>query len=140
MRTSSSPASGRRTCATSPPLIVLGLILQDGQPLRPHVLDERPELLDPLGPEAVDPLRAVATFGDEAGLLEHGEVLADGRTRDLGVGGDLAGGHLALADEQEDLPAAWFRDGPEGGLHAEQAKPNLRSRQPPGPETHCAST
>src|SRR5215211_8538575 len=111
MRTSSSPAFGRGTCATTPPSLAFGLILQRGEPLRPHVLDERPELLDPLGPEAVDAPRAVATFGHEAGLLEHGEVLADRGARDLEVRGDLAGRHLAIPDEQEDLPTPRFRDG-----------------------------
>src|SRR6185295_8983972 len=120
---SSSPVSGRRTCATPAPLLALGLILQRGQPLRPHLLDEGSNLVDALGPEAVDPLGAVAAFGHEAGLLQHGQVLADRGARDLEMRGDLAGGHLALSDEAQDLTAAWFGDRLEGGFHTGRVAP-----------------
>src|SRR4029453_6213100 len=145
MRTSSSPASGRRTCATSAPLLALGLILQRGQPLRPHLLDERTELLDALGPEAVDPLGAVAAFGHEAGLLQHGQVLADRGTRDLEGRGDLPGGTLPLADELQDLTAAWFGDRLEGGFHPSRVGPayvsvNLRIGDREASRTCPAST
>src|SRR3990172_7662775 len=63
IRTSSSPTSGRRTCAMPPPLLGLRLRLEDLQALAPHLLQERAHLLEALGPEAVDAFRPVTALG-----------------------------------------------------------------------------
>lgn len=43
-------------------------------------------------------------------MLQHGEVLGDGRAGDVEVGRDLAGAQLAVAHEREDLAAAGLGD------------------------------
>ena len=47
---------------------------------------------------------SVAPLGDEAGFAKLGEVLGDGRPRDVEVPCDVAGRQLAIADEGEDGP------------------------------------
>lgn len=51
-----------------------------------------------------------ATLDDQSRLFEDGEVLGDGRPRDLELSGDLAGGQLLIADEAEDLPSVGLGD------------------------------
>ena len=66
----------------------------------------------------VEPAGAVAALLQQAGVLQHTQVLGHGLGGDVEVLGDLAGGQLAVADEGEDAPPLRFGERPEDGVGA----------------------
>jgi hypothetical protein len=75
-------------------------------PVRPpwRLLEELAELLEALGPHAVQASRAVPSLAHEPRLLEDVQMLGDRRARHVEMGGDLARAQLTVADERENLP------------------------------------
>lgn len=72
----------------------------------PEVLEPQAEIGGTRWPRPVQAPGAVTALGHEAGVAQHGEMLADGRPRDVESPRDLPGGQLALAHESQDGPAA----------------------------------
>src|SRR5262245_48432717 len=95
-----------------------GGLLERGQALVPERLEEREHLGQPLAPGAVQTAGAVAPFLDQAGGLENGEVLGDGRPGDREALGDGAGRELLAPDEAYDLAAARLGEGAKLSIHA----------------------
>src|SRR5581483_9590914 len=103
--------------STLSPLLSFGLPLERLEPRVPEALEERLQVGEPLGPDAVEAPRAVSSFVHEPGLLEHGQVLRDRRPRHLEVRGDLPRRQLTALDEREDAAAVRLGEGFERGLH-----------------------
>jgi hypothetical protein len=91
--------------------LALGGSLEGTQALGPEDLQVTPELGDGLRSGAIEALRAVSPFGDQAGLLQDAEVLGDRRPRDVEAAGNVADGELLARDEAEDLAAARLTKG-----------------------------
>src|SRR3954454_2612820 len=92
------------------PLLGLGRLLEALQPGRQDVGQEVLQLGEPLGTDAEQAPRPVATLADQAGLLEHLEVLGDRRLRDLELRGDGAGAELPAGEQPQDLAALGLGD------------------------------
>ena len=64
---------------------------------------------------------AVASLGDEVGLLQHAEVLGDRRSGDVAeLVGDVGGRELLGPHEPEDRPPPWLGERLEGRVHPEK--------------------
>src|SRR5687768_1258835 len=88
--TSISTAAAVSALATlvSPLLFELGGELQPREAVGPELAEEVLEVGHALGAGAVEPAGALAPLAEEAGVLEHGEMLGDGRAGDVEFGGD----------------------------------------------------
>src|SRR6185437_16958307 len=86
-----APSSLRSSAvpSTLPLLLSFGIPLERVEPGAPELLQERPELGEPLGTRSIQPSRAVASLAHEPRLLEHRQVLGDRRSGDVEVRGDL---------------------------------------------------
>jgi hypothetical protein len=105
------------------PLLVFGLGLQRLQPAVPELLQERPDLGEPLGTGAIEPTGALAALADEPRVAQHAQVLGDRGPGHVGeVGGDGARRQLLVADEAQDGASPRFDDGFEGSLHSHNRK------------------
>jgi hypothetical protein len=78
-------------------------LLQASQGIRPELVKQAAEWLERLWAQCVESARPLAALGEQTGPLEYGEVLADRLLGDVEVGGDLAGGQLAVLDQPQDL-------------------------------------
>jgi hypothetical protein len=92
-------------------LFQLGGQLEPLETIVPEAIEEAPELGQPLGAGLVEPARPFAALAQQPGLLEHGQVLGDGRARDLEARGDLTRAQLAIPHELEDLAPVRLGDG-----------------------------
>jgi hypothetical protein len=108
------------------PLFSLRLAHEDVEAIAPELVKEGAQLRQAFGARAVQAPGALAALGHEPGLLEHADVLRDGRARDVEVRRDLPGGELAVADEGQDVAAARLGEGVEGGLHSVYFSNDLR--------------
>src|SRR5687767_8791891 len=95
-----------------------GSIFEGGQALVPERPEEREHLGEPLLPRAVQAPGAVPPLGDQAGFLEHGQMLGDGRAGDGELFGDGAGRELLAPDEAHDLAPTGLGKGTKLGVHA----------------------
>ena len=109
--TSSRVSATRSVVLSTPsPLLALSFTLERIQFLVPEALQERLHLIETLRSHAVQTACPVSAFVHEPGLLEHGEMLRDRRTRHLEMGVDLAGRQLGRPDERQDPPAVRLGD------------------------------
>ena len=93
----------------------------------PHLVEELPQPGEPLGSGPVQPPGAVTAFDDQAGVLEHGEVLAD-----------RGPGHV---ERRRDLPGRQLVGGrPGSGWPAGGARPAPAAPRPPAPRRRRAVT
>src|ERR671910_647792 len=83
-------------------LFALGQVLDPVQARPPVVLDDGPEWSQGRLVGAVDAAVAFASFAEEAGVLEHPNVLTHRGPGHLEVCGDVAGRELAVPDQLED--------------------------------------
>jgi hypothetical protein len=81
-------------------------LFQHRQALVPEGPQEREHLGEPRLVRSIQSARAIAPLVKQAGGLQHGQVLGDGRSGDGEPGGDLAGWQLLAPDQAEDLAAA----------------------------------
>src|SRR5579864_359082 len=119
MRTSRTSVSSSCSMRGFPLLVLFGFG-SETQPVEavvPKAVDEVADLGERLGAGAVETAHTVAPLGDQPGLAEHAQVLGDGRAGDVELLGDGARGHLAVADQAEDLAAAGGREGAEHVVH-----------------------
>src|SRR3954469_25893391 len=84
------------------------LVEEDGK-----LVDPAEHLLQGPWTELVDPPAPLAALGDEVGLLEHFEVLRNGRKGDAERFGELAGGLLSFPQRGEDRASRGMGDGVE---------------------------
>src|SRR5215469_11334735 len=80
---------------------------------RPHLVEKLAEPGQALRPGAVEPPGAVAPLGEQPGVLEHGQVLADRGPGHVERRRDLAGGELVAGHEPQDGAPARLRERPE---------------------------
>src|SRR5436309_1061463 len=99
------------------PLLSFCLAFERLQPVSPEVVEERPQLDDPLRAGPVQAPGAVASLAHEPRLLQHAQMLGDRRPRQLEVRRDLAGGQLRLRDEPQDRAAVRRGDRFQSSLH-----------------------
>src|SRR2546423_7564787 len=74
-------------------LLLLGEFLEPLQPRREHVGQETVQVVEALGADAEQAARAVAALVDQPGLLEHLQVLRDGRLGHRAAPRYAAGAH-----------------------------------------------
>ena len=119
----SGPRARRRLLSRPHPSpLPFGLAFERLEPRVPELLEERPQLGEPLGTGTVQAPRAVASFVHEPGLLQHRQMLRDRWTCDVEVRRDLTRGELVVANEPQDRPAARRRNRFQRGLHGEICK------------------
>src|SRR5580765_4928480 len=112
-----------------PSLLLLCFAFEGFQARVPEALEELAELLEALGPHAVQASRAVSSLAHEPRLLEDVQMLGDGRARDVEVRGDLARTQFAVADEGQDLPPPRCGDRLQCSLHGSYVSRDLRKKQ-----------
>src|SRR6266511_3565189 len=119
-KTSSRGASIRRSISTTRPLSTATFddVLQSVEVLLPHVTQHHLERAERLAVGAVEPPRALAPLGKQAGPAKHVQVLRYGRPAHVEPGSDLPGGELSIPHQAQDLPPPRIRDGLQVGLHA----------------------
>lgn len=85
-------------------------------------------LCQPFRPRPVEPPGTFTAFGHQPGIPQDLQVLGDRRPRYLALEprGDLAGPHLPLPYQRQDLPAAGFCDGLKRCIHGARVTTNLR--------------
>ena len=81
----------------------LDSLLQACEGVRPELVEKRPQRLERLGAQRVEPAGPFAMLGQEPGALEDAEVQADGLLGEVEVRGDLSGGELGVLDQPQDL-------------------------------------
>ena len=84
-------------------LFHLGSYLQLLQAVIPQAFEVLAQLGEPLGACAIEALCAGAALGDQAGDLEHAQVLRHTGPRDREMLGDAPGGHLGAGDDPQDV-------------------------------------
>jgi len=84
-------------------LLQLGGDLEPLEAIGPEAVEKPLELGQALGARPVQPARPVAPLDKETRFPQHGEVLGDGRSRDVEPSRDLARAQLRVPDELEDL-------------------------------------
>ena len=72
--------------------------------LAPHLVEAAVDGLHVLLPDPVDPPGAVRAVRDQPGLLEHPQMLGNGRAADRQRGGDLGDGLGPAGEALEDGP------------------------------------
>jgi len=110
-----------------PPLLFqLGSVLQPLETIAPETVEEAPELGKPVRASPVETPGSVAPLGEQASVLQHGQVLGDSRPRHLEAGGDLPRAQLAFPHELEDVAAAGLGDGSGYLVHVPYVSRGLR--------------
>ncbi len=99
-----------------PVLLGLGGGLQALQSCIPKGFEKSPHLGDSLRSRTVETARAIPALVHQPRLLEHPQVLRNGRTRDIEVRGDRSSRQLLPPDQAQDLAPAWFGDRSQGGF------------------------
>ena len=84
-------------------LFRFGSHLQLLETVIPQALEVLAQLGEPLGARAIEALRAGAALRDQAGDLEHAQVLRHAGSRDREMLGDAPGGHLGAGDDPQDV-------------------------------------
>src|SRR4029453_5730168 len=112
-----SPIAVSVVASMLPSLLLLGFAFEGFEPRIPEALEELLELREALGPYAVQASRAVPSLAHEPRLLEDVQVLGDRGARHVEVRRDLAGTHLLVADEGENLPPPRSGDRLQRSLH-----------------------
>ena len=85
-----------------------------------------------VGAEVVEALAALALLGDEAGVEEDAEVLGDGGSAHVEVGGEVVDGAVGVGEEAEHAAPGGMADGVEDVLLAVGGAGhggNIRKRQ-----------
>jgi hypothetical protein len=85
--------------------------LERTQTLRPEDFERGPELRDGLRSCAVQALRAVPPFGDEAGVFQDAQMLRNRGPRYIEAARDLPDRELPARDETKDLAATGLAEG-----------------------------
>ena len=78
------------------PLLRLGGTLEPVEVVIPEVLQVVAQLIEGLAARAVEPTRPLPALMQQIGVLEHAQVLRDGRPTDVEVRGDLSGAQLIV--------------------------------------------
>src|SRR6185312_1539087 len=78
-------------------------LLEGGERSVPELVEVRAELADPRRVDLINAAVPGGPVGHEAGLLEHPQMLRDGRTADREPAGQLAHGPRTLGEKLEDL-------------------------------------
>src|SRR6478735_3594115 len=112
-----------------PPLLLLCFAFEGFQARIPEALEELPELLEALGPHAVQASRAVPSLAHEPRLLEDVQMLGDRRARYVEVRRDLACAQLAVPDKRKNLPPPRSGDRLQCSLHTSYVSKYLRKTQ-----------
>src|SRR5207247_8463139 len=86
-------------------------------PISPEVVEERAQLDQPLGADAVDPASTVTTLAHQPSAVQDAQVLRDRLPGDVEVRGDPPGGHLLVADQSQDLLSSRLDYGLDYCLH-----------------------
>src|SRR3954451_3083290 len=121
-------------CATA---LLLGfdLALELLEAVAPEVVEERTQLDQALGADAVDTSSTVTTLADQPRAVQDAQVLGDRLPGDVEVRGDRPRGHLLVADQSQDFPPPRFDYGLDRCLHTSRqdskaARRPLRKRLP----------
>jgi hypothetical protein len=108
------------------PLLELGLVPQCLEARVPELLEEGPQLAEPLGSGAVQATRAVAPLDQQTGITQDPQVLRDRRPGHVAeLRRDRPGGQLAVAHEPEDLSAPGLDNSVQHCLHLTNCKVQL---------------
>src|SRR3954469_12345077 len=133
-KTVSGRAATRTSCSTTSvvattglPLLALGGALERLQATGQYVGQEAVQLVEAFRAHAVQAPRPGAPLVDQPDLLEHAQVLGDGRLGHQEARGDVAGAQLAAGQQAQDLAALGLRDGLED-LHARKCSTRLYKR------------
>src|SRR5690606_34260961 len=84
-----------------------------GQCLAPEPIELGTQLSDPIRIQVVDAAGSVAPIAHEASVLEHLQMLRDGRPADRQPGGELPDGTRSCRETLEDRAARWIAQGPD---------------------------
>src|SRR4051812_13624484 len=87
-------------------LLGFDLALELLQAIAPEVVEERAQLDQPLGADAVDPASTVTSLAHQPSAVQDAEVLRDRLPRDVEARGDPPGGHLLVVHQSQDLPSS----------------------------------
>ena len=79
----------------------------------PELIEILTQRLEPIGIELVDAPGALGTVDDEPRLLEHAQMLGDGRAADVEPARELPHGHGPLRQLRNDPPAGGVAKGVE---------------------------
>lgn len=79
--------------------------LQPGQGVRPELGQQLPHRLERLPAQCIQPPGSLAPLGEQAGVLEHADVLADRLLGEREACGDLPGRQFGMLDQAQDPPA-----------------------------------
>lgn len=74
----------------------------------PKLVEERSELIEPLGPNRVEAASSIASFGDQSRVSQHAKMLGDRRSRCSEVLRDFTGCPFLGANELEDGYSIWL--------------------------------
>src|SRR4051812_28039931 len=90
------------TAWITPAPLCLGCLLERGQRPLPELVQVGPQDREPRGIDLVEPSCAVATIVDEPDVLEHLQVLGDGRTADGKLACELSDRPRPVGEPVED--------------------------------------
>src|SRR5213075_2595568 len=118
-------------------LLGFDLALELLEAAAPEVVEERAQLDQPFGADAVDTSSAVATLAHQPSAVQDAQVLRDRLPGDVEVPSDPPRGHLLVAHQSQDLPSSRLDYGLECCLHAaatipKSARMRLRKCLPAG--------
>jgi hypothetical protein len=86
------------------------------------LVEEDADAGEALGPRAVEPPRLLATLGQESSILEHTEMMRDGRPRDRELSRDLSCCTLFIANEDQDSALARVIEGVQYRAHTREVQ------------------
>src|SRR5436190_11874649 len=98
-------------------LLGFDLALELVEAVAPEVVEERAQLDQPLGTDAVDTSSTVTTLAQQPSAVQDAQVLRHRLPGDVEVRGDLPRGHLLAAHQPQDLPSSRLDYGLYGCLH-----------------------
>src|SRR3954451_4627142 len=110
-------SAGVAVCCTA---LLLGfdLALELLEAVAPEVVEERAQLDQPLGADAVDTSSTVTALAHQPSAVQDAQVLRDRLPGDVEVRGDPPRVHLPVAYEPQDLPSSRLGYGLDYCLHA----------------------
>jgi hypothetical protein len=109
------------------PLLLLGLAPQCLEAGVPELLEEGPQLAEPLGPRAVQATGTFPPLDQQTGVSEHPQVLRYRRPRHVReVPRYRPGRQLAVSHEAEDPPTPRLGNGVQHCLHGYSVRLGLR--------------
>src|SRR5947209_16537637 len=114
------------------PFLRLRCPLETTKPVRHELAEERVQLCKSLGTDAVKTPRAFSALAHQSALLEHLQMLRDGRLGDGKARSDAPGAQLTGGKQPHDLASPRLRDGLEDLHGYSLAQPYISKRYSAG--------